>query len=85
MAKRKGGGRSDPVKDWNRFVSEALVCGDDTNVSLEFKQLTKRYGLSYINYLKAAWQANDGCLSEEEFCQINGKVPLGFFNNKVKS
>lgn len=45
--------------------------------------MSKAYGLAYIEYLQAAWQANAGCLTEEEFCRVNGGVPKGFFDKKV--
>jgi len=61
--------------EWSRFVREALVTDGDSNVALPFKKLTKNYGRAYIEYLRAAWTANEGCLTESEFCEINGGVP----------
>ena len=81
MKKDRGRAKAD---DWNRFVKEALVLDGELNVSLPFKKLTKKFGLAYIDYLKASWQANDACLTVEEFCAINGNVPKGFFDKKVK-
>ena len=71
--------------NWNRFVRVGLVIGEDVNVKLPFKKMSKKFGLCYINYVKAAWEANEGCLTEEEFCSINGNVPKGFFDKKVKT
>lgn len=70
--------------NWNRFVREGLLFDEETNVKLPFKKMSKKFGLCYINYLKAAWAANDGCLTEESFCTINGGIPKGFFDKKVK-
>ena len=56
---------------------------DDANFRVAFKKLTKKYGREFIAYSKAAWEANDG-LSEEEFCRLNGNMPKGFFDRKVK-
>ncbi len=76
------------AKDWSRFVGEAMNEEFDdesgSNFNLGFKRLTKKYGSQYIEYCKAAWNANDGILSEDEFCQINGGIPKGFFNGVVK-
>jgi hypothetical protein len=88
MAKKKNKPkqkRECSVSDWTRFVSEATITDGDTNVKGEFKSLTKKFGLAYIEYCKVAWQANDGCLTEEEFCRINGNIPKGFFDNKVRT
>jgi hypothetical protein len=68
---------------WNRFIREAIVEGSETNVSHPFKTLTKKYGLAYIEYLRAAWSAADD-MTAEEFCRINGGVPQGFFDKKVR-
>jgi hypothetical protein len=73
------------VEAWNRFVSEALVENGESNVKRPFGKLTKKYGLAYIEYLQAAWQANADCLTVEGFLAINGGVPRGFFDKKVKA
>lgn len=70
--------------NWNRFVREGLLVGEESNVKFTFKKMSKKFGLCYINYVKAAWEANAGCFTEEEFCVINGNVPQGFFDKKVK-
>lgn len=76
-------------KDWSRFIAEAMNDEFDeesySNFNIGFKRLTKRYGSQYIEYCKAAWQANDGILSEEEFCYINGEIPKGFFKSKIET
>lgn len=71
--------------DWNRFVKEGLTTDGPSNVTGQFKTLTKKYGKAYISYLQAAWAANEGCLTEEEFCELNGDVPKGFFDKRVKT
>ena len=73
------------IDDWNRLIREAVDEESETsNFNLPFKKLTKKYGLAYIEYCKAAWSANDGCLTEAEFCALNGGIPKGFFDRKVK-
>jgi len=74
---------SKAANNWSRLVAEGLVTDGDTNTKLPFKKMSKAYGLAYIEYLQAAWQANAGCLTEEEFCRVNGGVPKGFFDKKV--
>ena len=72
------------IDHWARLVSEGLQEDGDSNVRLPFKKMSKKFGLAYIEYLQAAWKANAGCLTEDEFCEINGGVPRGFFDKKVR-
>jgi len=65
-------------------VAEGLVVDGDSNTKYPFKKMSKAYGLAYIEYLQAAWKANADCLSEVEFCEINGGVPKGFFDKTVR-
>jgi len=74
---------SKAVSGWNRFVKEGLVIDGESNVVAPFKKMSKRFGLAYIQYLQAAWQANGDCMTAAEFCVINGDVPKGFFDKKV--
>ena len=87
MARKRSGRKpseGDQQDRWNRFVQEALVEGDEnTNMKFDFNALSKKFGRSYIEYCQAAWQANGGCLSDEEFRQVNGGIPEGFFRNVV--
>lgn len=71
--------------NWSRFVHDGLVLGENSNVKFPFGKMCKKFGLCFINYTKAAWEANAGCLTEEEFCAINGGIPKGFFDKKVKT
>jgi len=61
----------------------------NANFTIPFKKLTKKYGREFIAYARAAWLANVEAgklgLREEEFCRLNGDMPLGFFNNKIKT
>lgn len=67
---------------WKRFTSEALRLDGETNLKFPFKTLTKKYGIAYIDYLKASYQ----CWEEET--EINGRTledwcrrehcPIGF-------
>ena len=70
---------------WSHFIDEAMDFeSEDTNFKYEFKFMTKKYGQAYIAYCKAAWEANDGVMSEEEFMKMNGNIPESFFNKVVK-
>lgn len=40
--------------------------------------MSKKFGKVWIDYLRAAWQANEGCLTEEEFRAVNGGIPEKF-------
>lgn len=75
-------------ENWTRFLKEAMLEEFDedsnTNFKIPFKDLTKKFGSQYIAYVKAAWEANDGVLTEDEFCAINGDMPKGFFNKFCK-
>lgn len=53
----------------------------DTNFKLSFTQLCKRYGLSYREYLQAAYTAKYD-LPDEEFCRLN-HCPLANLNKMV--
>jgi hypothetical protein len=66
-------------KDWVRFVKEGLCYDGITNVSGDFSKLSKKFGLSYMYYLEIAFKSKDE-LTNEEFCQLNGSVPLRFLD-----
>lgn len=56
---------------------------DDQNFIIPFNQITRKYGREYIAFCKAAWEANGGCQTVEEFCKMNGGMPIGFFKGKI--
>lgn len=56
----------------------------DCNFNIDFKTLTAKYGREYIAYCQAAWVANVGVLTEEEFCTINN-IPKSFFDKMINS
>lgn len=69
------------VKDhfgWKDFLANGIQEFDGTsNVVSDFGKMTKRFGKFYLWYLSAAYEAKDE-MSDEEFCAINGLVPIGF-------
>lgn len=65
--------------DWNRLVREGLDFEGPTNTRFPFPQMSKRFGKAWVEYCQVAWAANEGCLTPEEFCQLNGGIPAGFF------
>jgi hypothetical protein len=68
---------------WTKFLNEALVDNRDTNLRYSFKKTCKKYGLAYITYLKAAWEANEDDDNIDQFLLVNGNVPPSFFNRQV--
>lgn len=65
-------------KGWKDFCENGLQAFEnDSNVTGQFPKLTKRFGKYYLTYLEAAYQAKDE-MTDEEFCKINGEVPLTF-------
>lgn len=69
-------------KGWGNFCSSALQEFDGASnfkTTYDFTKLTKKFGKHYIAYLKAAYEAKDE-MTDEEFCRINGNVPVGFLN-----
>jgi len=68
----------------NRIVEILDFESDNQNFKTSFKNATKRYGKEFISFVKAMWEANDGILSEDEFCKMNCNIPKGFFNNVIK-
>lgn len=72
------------VKQENEFTKTFLVFDGESNVKGDFATISKKSGVAYFEYLRAAWACSDG-MSEEEFCRINGGVPAKIFNEKVKN
>ena len=70
---------------WDNFMTSFDYESDESNFRFEFKVMTKKFGQCYIEYCRAMWKANEGVQTEEEFCRMNGNMPMGFFNGKVKN
>jgi len=69
---------------WDNFMTSFDFESNETNFKYNFKVMTKRFGQCYIEWCKAMWKANGGVQTEEEFCNMNGGIPMGFFMSKVK-
>lgn len=73
-------------KDYSRFIKDGLINYDDnskSNVKYDFKKMSKIFGLSYIFWLEIQYflDLNDGLgITFREMCEINGNVPVEFFN-----
>ena len=66
-------------------IYEVIDCGgDESNFTIPFNELSKKYGAEYIVLCKAMWQANDNVMTEEEFMKMNGNMPRGFFEKVIK-
>lgn len=65
-----------------RIISAMDFESDTKNWKYPFKKLTKSYGREFIEIVKVMWEANDGCQSIEEFCEMNS-INIGFFNNVI--
>lgn len=63
--------------DWNRLVTEGLVFDKDSNTKEDFGKMSKKFGLAYIYYIEGAYSIKDE-LTDEEFCRLNGNVPMKF-------
>ena len=73
------------MKDYSRICEVLDFESDDANFTESFKVLTKKYGREFKGYAQAAWQANDGILTEAEFMEINGGIPQGYFEKVIKN
>jgi len=71
------------IEDHNRLLREACVEGDPNRAwRYDFGRMSKLYGKAFIDMIKACWQGNGGCLSEEEFIAYHG-IPRGFFDKVI--
>lgn len=70
--------------NWTRLLDKGLNFEGTTNTNYPFPRMSKDFGLEFIEYLRAAYLAKDE-LTDEEFCKINGDVPRGFLEKKVKN
>jgi len=69
---------------WDKFIDIMDFESNDSNFKISFKDITKKFGCAYIEYCKAAWFANDGVMTEDEFIKMNGEIPRSFFEKNVK-
>jgi hypothetical protein len=73
-------------KETYKRIFEIMDCeSDDSNFTIPFGQICKKYGKEYREFCIAAWQANGDCQTEEEFMRINGNMPRGYFDKVVKN
>jgi hypothetical protein len=70
---------------WDNFITSMDFESDTSNFKYEFGVMTKKYGQAYIEFCKAAWFANDGVMTEEEFMKMNGNMPRSFFDKTVNN
>jgi hypothetical protein len=70
---------------WDNFCDAMDFESDDRNFKHDFGVMTKKFGNAYIEFCKAAWEANDGVMSEEEFMKMNANMPRGFFDRVIKT
>jgi len=68
----------------SNFINAMDFDSADSNFIHDFGTMTKQFGQAYMEYCRAAWAVNDNIMTEEEFCKINGNIPMGFFNKKIK-
>lgn len=65
---------------WRQLVTEGLSYNGETNCTKPFREMSKRFGAAWIEYLRAAWIAH--CeMTDEEFCRLHGGIPIGFLHN----
>jgi hypothetical protein len=69
---------------WDNFITSMDFESPTSNFKFEFPMMTKKYGQAYMEFCKAAWSANDGIMTEEEFMKMNGNMPKSFFEKTIK-
>ena len=69
---------------WSNFMDIMDFESDVSNFNIEFKAITKKCGKAYIVFCKAMWEANDDVMTEDEFMEMNGKMPRAFFEKVIK-
>lgn len=69
---------------WNTFVKTCMRFDGVSNVIGDFKSLSRTQAVAYFEYLKAAWAATKEQFIQEEFCKINGEVPIQFFEKNIR-
>ena len=73
------------MKDYSRICEVLDFESDEANFTVSFKILTKKYGREFKAYAQAAWLANDGILTEDQFMKMNAGIPKGYFDKVVKN
>ena len=71
-------------ESWDKFITSIDFESDENNFMFPFNVMTKKFGMQFIEYCKAAWNINDDVMTEEEFCKMNANMPIGFFKGKIK-
>ena len=80
-------------EEWDKFCNADIwnVDSEDSenNFKIDFGKLTSKFGRAFIVYLIAAYSANSQVpeefrLSDEDFCILNGNIPIKFFEKKIK-
>lgn len=71
-------------KQWNDFIRANTSFDGISNVKGDFKTLSKGMAVAYFEYLRVAWIATREHFTELEFCQINGNIPIAFFEKNVR-
>lgn len=71
-------------KQWNEFCQKHVSTDGVSNVKSDFSQITKTAGVPYFEFLRAMWVCTKDYMTPEEFCKINGNVPLKFFEKNVR-
>lgn len=66
------------IEGWNSLMEKGLSVSGQTNTKFNFNEMCKRFPRAYLSYLEASYLANEGFLTDEEFCIINGNVPISF-------
>ena len=72
------------ARQWTNFIRDFVSLEDGSNMTQDFGKITQKAGVAYFEYLRAAWVCNDGQRTEEEFCKINGNVPIKFFHKNIR-
>lgn len=68
---------------WSRFAEEGLLYEESgSNTRYDFTKMCKKFGKPYIDYLIAAYSAKDD-MTNDEFCTLNGQVPVSFLEKKI--
>jgi hypothetical protein len=71
---------------WDNFIENAMDPDSDiSNFKVPFKVLSKKFGQSYIIFCKAMWETNEGVMNENEFMDMNGDMPKGFFDRVISN
>lgn len=71
-------------KQWNDFVEKFVSTDGVTNIKGEFSQITKGSGVPYFEFLRASWVCIKDYMTVEEFCKVNGNVPIKFFEKNIR-